>query len=86
MTLLEFYNSRPVSVLWVCGVGCPGGTTYHDDPDGDDEGDADFSEFDLFDRFLGLEGEVRADGRWHWDGEGDVRDLQHNTIYNIQVW
>ena len=84
MTLREFIEEKPLSYLWVCGIGWPTGVDFNQNTDTDDEEDyCDISDLYLMGSFLGLSGEVREELGWCWDGEGDVRDASDNSITQI---
>ena len=81
---LQQYNNdiKPVSYLWIAGVGCPTGVDYnHSDQDDDycDVGEV-ISELGLWE----LSGDV-VDGRWEWDGNGEPRDVRGNSILNVKA-
>lgn len=89
ISLLEYNNSvKPITYLWICGVGCPAGIDYRDcDQEPDGSPDEDYcnirdviGELDLWN----LTGTV-TDGRWEWDGNGEPTDLRGNTILNIKA-
>jgi len=101
MTLREFNNESPITYLWLCGVGCPAGLDFNHDTETDDEEEyCDFAELDILNGcrdnvdedgnclqpgLWELEGEIDAEGRWCWDGDGDVLDERGNTIYNVKA-
>lgn len=87
-TLLEWNNKQPITYLWICGVGCPGGMEFRQNTETeDDEEYCDFAEMDfLFDQLWDLEGTVDEHGRWCWNGEGEKpTDERGNTIYNVKA-
>ena len=86
LTLREFNNEEPITYLWICGVACPAGMDFNHNTETEDEEEyCDFAELDLLDRLWDLTGTVDKYGRWCWDGKGDVRDEQQNTIYNVKA-
>lgn len=83
ISLLDYNNdAKPVTYLWICGVGCPTGTEYRHGETDDDYCNVTevISDLDLWD----LTGNV-VDGRWEWDGEGSPTDQRGNSIYNIKA-
>lgn len=89
ISLLDYNNDvKPVTYLWIAGVGYPAGTDYrHWDQQPDGSPDEDYcdvndviSELDLWN----LQGTVN-DGRWEWDGNGEPADLRGNSILNIKA-
>ncbi len=89
MTLRDYNNDvKPITYLWIAGVGCPTGAEYrHWDQQPDGSPNEDYcdihdviGEFDLWD----LSGTV-VDGRWEWDGNGNTTDQRGNTIYNVKA-
>lgn len=86
ISLLAWNNEDAISYLWICGVGCPAGLEFrHDTETEDDEAYCDFSELDLLTKLWDLEGTIDENGRWCWNGEGDVTDERGNTIYNVKA-
>ena len=89
ISLLDYNNDvKPVTYLWIAGVGCPAGVDYRhwdQQPDGNpDEYYCDVNdvigELDLWN----LQGTVN-DGRWEWNGNGEPVDLRGNSILNIKA-
>lgn len=82
VTLGEF---GPASV-WYTSIGVPAGSTVDLFWEGEDTEDGERQFMDPFDvqnclgDWLDLSGTVDADGRWQWDGEGDPRDANRNTV------
>ena len=88
LTLGEF---APHSV-WYSSVGSPAGDTLEcywtaDETGGEIEHipPTDPS-YPLPEGWLELSGEIDADGRWCWDGQGDPRDLGRNTVLSLVAY
>lgn len=83
---LQDYNNnvKAVTYLWVCGVACPAGQDFNHDTESDGEDYCDLTELIGEMGLWDLEGSV-VDGRWEWNGKGNVRDERGNTIYNVKA-
>lgn len=85
ISLLDFNNNvKPVTNLWIAGVGYPAGKTFLHDPESDGEDFCDVNEVIELLGLWNLEGTV-VDGRWEWNGEGNPTDTKGNTIYNVKA-
>lgn len=88
VSLLDYNSVKPITYLWICGVGCPTGIDYRhwDQPDdgspAEDYCDVNdvIGELNLWH----LNGTV-TNNRWEWDGVGSPTDLRGNSILNIKA-
>lgn len=82
-SLLDFANSCDHPVLFWSGVGCPAGKCERLN---DTDWSLTFSvSMDDTERLESLNGTV-TDGRWEWDGEGDMRDFRGNSITRMSAY
>ena len=89
-TLREYNNEiKPITYLWIAGVGCPAGAEYrHWDQQPDGSADEDYCDVTEVIDTLGLwslTGTIDDDGRWEWDGTGDPSDQRGNKIHNVKA-
>ena len=85
ISLRDFHNDiKPVTNLWICGVGHPAGITYLHDVKSDDDSYCDvgavIDDLDIWE----LTGTV-SQSCWEWDGNGSPIDTRGNSILNIKA-
>lgn len=74
--------------VWYASYGQPAGDRIEPNPDDQDEplhlpGDCYGGDSSPW---WDLSGQIAPDGRWEWDGRGDPRDYQGNTVTKIVAW
>lgn len=85
ISLLDYNNNvKPVTYLWICGVGCPAGREYNHDVESDGDEYCDVNEIvgDL--GLWSLNGTI-VDDRWEWNGVGNPVDERGNSILNVKA-
>lgn len=94
MLLYEYAEQRDgLTYVWMAGVGCPAGEEYNHVPwesadDNQPDNEIDFSELDVLDKFMSLNGSIEGHGQneiWVWDGEGNPTDFNGNSYYSIKA-
>lgn len=78
MTLHDFVNANPYTMVFVTGIGYPTGTTQPAGQPGMDWVD----EIGILD----LDGCVDGEGAWQWNGKGDPRDERGNSILKVTAY